>query len=218
MVSRIIITILVLLSVFKLNAQISLGGGLNSVAAFGIKNPYLGLNILGEYRQDDLGYSARFYTTLPQNDAAIFVTMDPINQNDSLTLDLGGNLTYNYNVLEVGKRYYFGRDLDFGPALYLNSHFAFMLNSVKVKTDSFDETRYKFPSGYVDKGRIFAVAVGANVGAQYAFYYGTYFLDFGFNYILTGMANNEVASYASTPKQLFFTFNLGFKKTIFADF
>jgi hypothetical protein len=218
MLNRILLTVILIFTLNGYNSQVSIGGGFNSVAAFGIKNPYLGMNLLGEYRQDDLAYFARFYSTLPQNDAAIYVSMTPLNSNDSLTLNLNGNLTYSYNALEFGKRYYFGKDLDFGPSAYLSTHFSLLMNTVKVKTDSFDETRYSFPTGYVDKGRIFAFALCGTAGAQYALYYGTYYFDLGINYILTGLPNNEVASAATTVKQLFFTFNVGFKKNIFTNF
>jgi hypothetical protein len=204
---------------FALNAQVTIGGGLNSVAAFGIKNPYLGLNFQGEYREDDLAYFAKFYTTLPQNDAKFQISMDPINSNDSLSLSLPATLKYRYNVLELGKRYYWGKDLDFGPSAYGSSHFLLMMNSAKLSDDiTFDKSRYQYPSGYVNKGKVFAVGIGLNAGVQYAFYYGTYFADLGFNYIFTALPNNEVASLVTTFKQVFFVFNIGFKKTIFTDY
>lgn len=218
MLSRLLILCLLIFSSFGLYAQISIGGGFNSVAAIGIKNPYLGLNFSGEYRNDDMSYFAKFYTTLPQNDAAVYVTMTPINSTDSFNYDLPGFLTYRYNVLEFGKRFYYAKDLEFGPAAYLSSHFAIMMNTVGVKTDAYDKSRYTYPTGYVDKGKIYAAAVGLNVGGQYSFYYGSYFLDFGLNYLLTGLPNNDLASSSTAVRQLFFAFNFGFKKTIFTDF
>lgn len=217
MLKNTFLSLVFVLSIFSLKSQVSLGGGINTVAAFGVKNPYLGFNLLGEYRQEDLSYFVKYYNTLKQNQAAVTVSMIPLNQNDSISLSLNGNLTYGYSVLEFGKRQYFAKDYDFGPAVFYSSHFALMMNPVGITTDSFDEKRYSFPDDYTNKGRLFAIAVGLNAGAQYSFYYGTYYLDLGFNYILTALPNNYLASNVS-PNQLFFAFNLGFKKNIFNDF
>jgi hypothetical protein len=75
----------------------------------------------------------------------------------------------------------------------------------------------------VDKARIYSLAAGINLGAQYAFFHGTYYLDFGLNYTLIANSSNsfnQMQQFSSfnSYRQLFFVFNLGFKKTIFYDF
>ena len=93
MLKRFYILCLFLMYVSVLKAQVSLGGGLNSVAAIGIKNPYLGMNLLGEYRQDDLSYFVKYFTSLPQTDSQVLIPMDEL-----------------YNVLDsdesISKKYY----------------------------------------------------------------------------------------------------------------
>ncbi len=211
------LSVIFILSVFKMNSQVSIGGGINTVAAFGVKNPYVGFNLLGEYREDDLSYFVKYYNTFKQNHTAVAISMISLDQNDSISLNLNGNLTYGYSVFEFGKRQYFAKDFDFGPAVFYSSHFALMMNPVGVITDKFDEKRYKFPDDYTNKGKLFALAIGLNAGTQYSFYYGTYYLDIGFNYILNTLPNNYLASNIN-PNQLFFAFNLGFKKNIFTNF
>lgn len=204
-------------------SQVIVGGGFNSIGAVNIKQPYLGINLLGEYRNDDMAYFAKFYTTLPQNDSETFIQMEPLNPEELINLQLNGLSRYNYNVLEFGKKNFYGEDLDFGPAGYLSSHFSLIMNTLRLKTDEFDESRYRFPDGYVDKARIYSLAAGINLGAQYAFFHGTYYLDFGLNYTLIANSSNsynQMQQFSSfnSYRQLFFVFNLGFKKTIFYDF
>jgi hypothetical protein len=62
-------------------SQLIVGGGFNSIGAVSIKQPYLGINLLGEYRNDDMAYFAKFYTTLPQNDSQILIQMDPLKKD-----------------------------------------------------------------------------------------------------------------------------------------
>ena len=220
MFNRYLFLVFLIINVFDLKSQLSLGGGVNSIAVIDIKNPYLGFNLLGEYREDDLGYFAKFYSTLPQNDSQSILFLDPIDPNEPFSYDLNITTNYRYNVLEFGKKYFFGKDLDFGFGGYLSSHFALIMNIVNAKTDKFDETRYKLPFGYSEKGKIYGIAGGVNAGAQYAFYYGTYFMDFGLNYIITAIPSKDLAQQQymqnfSSYRQLFFVFNFGIKKTIF---
>ncbi len=224
MLKRFYILCLFLMYVSVLKAQVFLGGGLNSVAAFGIKNPYLGMNLLGEYRQDDLSYFVKYFTSLPQTDSQVLIPMDDVIAGDfTSNYTLNSNLTYRYSVLELGKRYYYGKDLDFGPATYFSSHLALIMNEIKLKNDSFDETKYRLPSDYIEKGKLYALAAGLNAGLQYSFYYGTFFADCGLNYVITVLNSPTILQQSSINdfssfKQLFFVFNFGFKKTIFVNY
>lgn len=196
------------------------GGGLNSIGVIKIKQPYLGYNLVGEYKLDDMAYFAKFYSTLPQNDSETLIQMEPLNPEELINLQLSGLSRYNYNVLEFGKKNFYAQDLDFGPAGYLSSHFSLIMNTMRLKTDGFDESRYRFPDGYVDKARIYSLAAGINLGVQYAFFHGTYYLDFGLNYTLIARSSNsfqQMQQYSTfnSYRQLFMVFNLGFKKTIF---
>ncbi len=220
---RITIICLFLLNLYSLNSQVSIGGGFNSIAVLDVKNPYVGINLLGEYREDDLGYFAKFYTTLPQFDSRSSLALDPIDPNEQYFYDLNVSTNYKYNVLEFGKKYFYGKDLDFGFGGYLSSHLSLIMNTVNVQADKFDETRYKLPFGYSDKGKIYGIAAGLNAGAQYAFYYGTYYIDFGLNYIITAIPSKTLSQQQymqnfSSYRQLFFVFNIGIKKTIFSTY
>jgi hypothetical protein len=223
MLNKVALLFLLVINISVLDAQLMLGGGLNSVGALNIKQPYIGVNLLGEYRDDDMAYFAKFYTTVPQNDSETLIQMEPLNPEEMINLQLNGFSRYNYNVLEFGKKNFYGQDLDFGPAGYLSSHFSFIMNTLSLKTESFDDSRYRFPDGYVDKSRIYSLAAGINLGAQYAFFHGTYYLDFGLNYTLMASSSNsfqQMQQYSTfnSYRQLFFVFNLGFKKTIFNVF
>jgi hypothetical protein len=223
MLNKFAFLLLFILNISVFHSQLILGGGFNSIGAVNIKQPYLGANLLGEYRDDDIAYFAKFYTTLPQKDSETLIEMEPLNPEELINLQLSGLSRYNYNVLEFGKKNFYGQDLDFGPAGYLSSHFSLIMNTLSLKTDEFDESRYRFPAGYVDKSRIYSIAAGINLGAQYAFFHGTYYLDFGLNYTLIASSSNsfqQMQQYSSfnSYRQLFFVFNLGFKKTIFNVF
>lgn len=223
MLNKFAFLLLFILNISVFHSQLILGGGFNSIGAVNIKQPYLGANLLGEYRDDDIAYFAKFYTTLPQKDSETLIEMEPLNPEELINLQLSGLSRYNYNVLEFGKKNFYGQDLDFGPAGYLSSHFSLIMNTLSLKTDEFDESRYRFPDGYVDKSRIYSIAAGINLGAQYAFFHGTYYLDFGLNYTLIASSSNsfqQMQQYSSfnSYRQLFFVFNLGFKKTIFNVF
>jgi hypothetical protein len=222
MLSRVVFIFLVVLNVFGVKSQLTLGGGLSSVGAIDIKNPYVGINLLGEYREDDMAYFARFYSTLPQFDSDTSVQMFNINKDENLNFFLNGTTNYNYNVLEVGKRNFYGKDLEFGFAGYMSSHFSLIMNTLSFKNEAFDQSRYKFPDGYVDKAKIYALAGGINLGAQYALFYGTYFLDFGLNYVLMARPNQSFSQEQfqnfNSYRQFFFVANFGFKKTIFNSY
>jgi len=124
MMLRVTFIFLVVLNVFGVKSQLTLGGGLSSVGAIDVKNPYVGFNLLGEYREDDMAYFTRFYSTLPQFDSKTIIHMNPLNPNEEINLDLNGTVNYNYNVLEFGKRNFYGKDLEFGFAGYMSSHFS----------------------------------------------------------------------------------------------
>ena len=219
---RITIICLILLNLFSLNSQVIIGGGFNSIGVLDIKKPYLGLNLLGEYREDEMSYFIKFYSTLPQYDSQSLISLEPNNPNEINSLDVNVLRNYKYNVVEFGKKYYYGKDLDFGPAGYLSSHFALIMNTVKAKVDDFDQNRYKLPYGYTDKGKIYAVSAGLNAGVQYAYFYGTYFIDFGLNYIISYFPSTSFSQQhmqnLSSFRQLFFVCNIGIKKTIHSTY
>ncbi len=201
---------------YRANAQLSLGGGLNSVVAFGIKKPYLGIHLFGEYREDEQSYYAKLSSTLSQTELSGTLDLQSNIPNDtsSFAAVVDASQTFKYTNIEVGKRYYFGRDLDFGLSGYGGSHFNLAINSVNLKTGSFDNTHYSLPSDTPYTGHILGVGVGLNGGVQYGFYFGHLYFDAGFNYLLTAMPSNALASSSTSIKQVVFVFNLGFKRTL----
>jgi len=93
------------------------------------------------------------------------------------------------------------------------------MNTVGFKSESYDKSKYKIPDGFVDKAKLYALAGGINLGAQYALFYGTYFLDFGVTYVLMSRSSQSLQNEAQFPhfinsyRQFFFLPIFEFKKT-----
>lgn len=189
------------------------GGGINSIVAFGVKKPYIGLQVLVEKREEDQSLYGKISSTLPQKEADLLITLDPVDVTKS-PLDVSTHLTYNYTNLEFGKRYYYSDDIDFGYSFFGGSHIALTFNQLKLVTASYDRSQYIFPSAQPTRGSIFALAVGLNGGFQKGFYFGTIYADAGLNYYLRAIPSNDLASYTTSFKSLNFVFNVGFKRTI----
>jgi hypothetical protein len=67
-----------------------------------------------------------------------------------------------------------------------------------------------------DKGSIISLAAGLQGGMKYTIpATGTFYFDINGQYALFGKANNITASNSQLYSQLFFTFNVGFRKDLY---
>ena len=184
-------------------SQFNLGAGIHSVKGFNEKSPFLGLAVFGEKMDDMRSIYGQFSMTL-NNKVEDFYAGPYL-----------GNFTYRYNSLELGRRNYFGEDLEFGLGYYLAEHVTVSYNTVGIELK--DTTLNVLPSDIPRKGNILGVYVGGNIGIQYAFVTGTFFLDAGFNYALFWNPNNTTSSqYVNNGlfSPININLNFGFKKTL----
>jgi hypothetical protein len=184
-------------------SQFNLGTGIHAVKGFNEKSPFVGLAVFGEKMDDMRSIYGQFSMTLNNN------------VEDFYAGPYLGNFTYRYNSLELGRRNYFGEDLEFGLGYYLAENVTVSYNTVGIELK--DTTLNVLPSEIPRKGNVLAVYVGGSIGLQYAFVRGTFFLDAGFNYAIFGNANNTTsAQYISNGlfSPICINLNFGFKKTL----
>jgi hypothetical protein len=195
-------------------SQLAIGGGLNSVVAFGVKKPYAGMHLFGEMREDDQSYYVKLSSTLKQVILQDTIDLTPIDE----TLSMGStniDLTFKYTNIEVGKRYYFGQDIDFGFSAFGGSHVSLIFNKASIRPGNYDESLYQEPVS--ETGNVLSLAVGLNGGVQQAYYFGTLYFDAGLNYLITAIPSNQLASDCISNgivRSVSFTFNIGYKRSI----
>ena len=200
-----ILTLCLLFNSFNsIHSQIYVGLGLDAIKGFTVKNPYVGMSLMLERQEAEHAVYARFCSTLSKAEKQEYQIEDTIN----------GNLTYRYNTLEIGRRNYYGNDLEYGIGFYTAEHVTISYNRVGINFLN-APTNYTLPSSIPASGNILSFAIGANAGMQYAFVRGILFSEIGFNYSLTGgMPNNITAQSSSSYSGITFTTNFGIKKMI----
>jgi hypothetical protein len=199
---------LLLISFQSVHSQIYAGIGLDAIKGFTVANPYAGMSLMIERQEDEHSMYARFCTTLNKNEKQEYLIVDTIV----------GNLTYRYNTLEVGRRNYYGNDLEYGLGFFTAEHVTISYNRVGINFLN-APTNYSLPSTIPASGNILSFAIGANAGVQYAFVRGVIFSEIGFNYSLTGgMPSNATAQSTSSYSGITFTANFGVKKMIRYDY
>jgi hypothetical protein len=193
-------------------AQLTLGGGLHSAAAFG-DQVYPGMHLLGEYFQDnESSMYAKVGLTFSRNLADIqYTNLTPID----LTQPSGSTgVTFNYTTIELGKRAYFSKDPEYGLALFGGTNMTLSFNRIALA--EYDKTRYSATNAI--SGSVMGFALGLNGGIQNTSYFGTIYFDTGLSYILMALPSNAVAGeilQSGAYKQLYFVFNVGFKRNLF---
>lgn len=191
-------------SFHTLHSQIYVGLGVDAIKGFTVRNPYIGMSLLMERQDAEHSVYARFCSTLSKPEKQEYLIDDTIT----------GNLTYRYNTLEIGRRNYYGNDLEFGFGFYTAEHVTISYNRVGINFLN-APSNYTLPSTIPGSGNILSFAIGANAGIQYAFVRGILFSEIGFNYALTGgMPNNVTAQNSSSYSGITFTANFGFKKAL----
>ena len=188
----------------SVHSQIYTGIGLDGIKGFTVVNPYAGMSLLLEKQDDEHSMYARFCSTLSKNEKEKYLIVDTMI----------GNLTYRYNTLEIGRRNYYGNDLEYGLGFFTAEHVTVSYNRVGINLLN-APSNYSLPSSIPASGNILSFAIGANAGIQYAFVRGIIYSEIGFNYSLTGgMPNNATAQSTSSYSGITFTANVGFKKMI----
>lgn len=192
----------------SVHSQIYAGIGLDGIKGFTVVNPYAGMSLLLEKQDDEHSMYARFCSTLSKNEKEEYLIVDTII----------GNLTYRYNTLEIGRRNYYGNDLEYGLGFFTAEHVTVSYNRVGINLLN-APSNYSLPSSIPASGNILSFAIGANAGVQYAFVRGIIYSEIGFNYSLTGgMPNNVTAQSTSSYSGITFTVNFGVKKMIRYDY
>ena len=199
---------LLLISFQSVHSQIYAGIGLDAIKGFTVANPYAGMSVMLERQEDEHSVYARFCSTLSKNEKQEYLIVDTIV----------GNLTYRYNTLEVGRRNFYGDDLEYGLGFFTAEHITISYNRVGINFLN-APSNYSLPSTIPASGNILSFALGANAGVQYAFVRGILFSEIGFNYSLTGgMPSNATAQSTSSYSGITFTANFGVKKMIRYDY
>ena len=211
------IFVIIFLSSYSFHSfsQLAIGGGLNSVVAFGVKKPYPGLHLFGEMREDDQSYYVKISSTLKQASLQGNLALEPILAETD-TASTSVDLMFKYTNIEVGKRYYFGQDIDYGFSAFGGSHVSMIFNKASIRPGNYDKSMYQTPIS--ESGSILGLAVGLNGGVQQAYYFGTIYFDAGLNYLITAIPSNQLASDCISTyglvKSVSFTFNIGYKRSI----
>ncbi len=191
-------------------AQLTLGGGLHSAAAFG-DQVYPGIHLLGEYFQDnESSMYAKVGFTLSRNMSEVEFTLEPFDYG----VDYKTGVTFNYTTIELGKRAYFSKDPEYGLALFGGSNMTLSFN--RISLGDYDKSLYVTPNP--SSGSIMGFSLGLNGGLQNMFYFGTIYFDAGLSYNLMAFPSNAMSSRfmeLGAYRQLYFVFNFGFKRNLF---
>lgn len=203
-------------------SQFGIGGGLSGLYGFGSPKSFSGFNLLAELPQDDeMTYFGKITYLFPRTDDKSYLEF--LNNNNPM---LSGqtfeyNFSMDYLLLEGGKRYYIGEGYESGLAGYGSSNIVLILNSVRKNFDykEFNASDYNIETVSPERGRIFSLGLGLNVGGKYTVpsINGAFYADLGLNYLLLQpMFSNQTSVGGSTfIRSLFFTFNLGFRKNFY---
>jgi hypothetical protein len=199
-------------------SQFAVGGGPALLKAFGVQQPYLGFQIMGEYPIDEQSsYYGKLSFYGKHNGLSTLVAVNAIDINTQPSfLEINSRNSFNYTSIEGGRRYYFGNGYDYGFAPYGGTHLMAVFNTAKLETDDFDQSKYQL-ANIETKGNIFSWAFGLSGGIKNDFTWGTLYFDASFDYFILLQSTNNLAtsSFNEHGSQLLFTFGLGYKKTIF---
>ena len=203
------------------SGQVGISAGTSVLSAFGKPRPYGGFHISVEVPRDDAtsvyGRITQHFKQVNEQPSAVSLIANELTTIPySYTIDGFGLM--NYTILEGGTRYYMGNGYDFGWSAYGGTNFMVVFNSVKMNLDDYDQVAYEPVGNYERKGSILSFGGGISGGVKYTIpSAGTFYFDTGITYILTGFPSNQLASDQAVIafSQLFFNFNLGFRKDIF---
>ena len=225
MKSLIITSFLFLVPVFSF-AQISFDGGTGYLKGFGATKGFTNLHLGVEIpRATDQSIYGRFSYYFPVSEPTILstsVTANNMNTNP-YNLIVNYDRSTNYSLFEGGTRRYIGNDYDYGFSGYSGSNFMVIVNKVKNNYSKYDasglytwENNYSLSPGEEREGTVLSIALGLQAGVKYTFpAVGTIYADLSGQYILFGQASNLTAYNSSLLSNLFFIFNVGFRKDLY---
>lgn len=197
-------------------AQVSINAGTSMLVGFTSPGPWGGFHIGVEVPRDDAvsiyGRYTHHFKRYGDSLAAYAVPIDPGSFLPTQSVMTAPSM--NYNIIEGGTRYYLGNGFDYGFAAYGGSCLMLIFNTVKAKTEAFDESLYKLDESSRYEGSIFSLAFGLGGGVKYSTVrFGTYYLDLNLAYMIFGQPNNANI-YGNLYNPLIFNFNLGWRKDI----
>lgn len=209
-----------------ISAQISFDGGTGVLKGFGAPKSFANLHLGIEIpRSTDQSIYGRFSYYFPVSESSILSTVVTGNNTNvnPYNLTVNYNRTTNYTLFEGGTRRYIGNDYDYGFSGYSGTNFMVIVNKVKNKYASTDATgQYSWVNDYSlspseeREGTVLSIAVGLQAGVKYTFpAIGTMYADLSGQYLLFGQASNQTAYSSGLLSNLFFIFNLGFRKDLY---
>jgi hypothetical protein len=208
-------------------AQYSVSAGTSMIKAFGVQGVYPGFHIGLELSKDEQSTLYGRIGIYPgkKNEAqdGIAYTISKDGSANPYSYPLTAMEKYNYTIIELGKRFYFGNGFDNGFGFYGGSNLNFVFNKVQfTDIQKYDAAIYDLYVGdqlVKDESRafgsIFGLSFGLNAGIKNSFYFGTLYLDGGISYPILAQPSNIIASYTSMYKPLIFSVSLGFRKDFY---
>lgn len=209
-----------------ISAQISFDGGTGVLKGFGapksFTNLHLGIEIPRSTDQSIYGRFSYYFPVTETTNLSTYVTGNNINVNP-YNLTVNYDRSTNYTLFEGGSRRYIGNDYDYGFSGYSGTNFMIILNKVKNNYATTDatgqytwENNYSLSPGEEREGTVLSIAVGLQAGVKYTFpAIGTIYADLSGQYLLLGQASNQTAYSSGLLSNLFFIFNLGFRKDLY---
>lgn len=208
-------------------AQYSISVGPSMIKPFGGAGVFPGFHVGVELTKDEesslYGRIGIYPGKKIDAQAGYVYTVSKDGTANPYSYELSASEKYNYTVIELGKRFYFGNGFDNGFGFYGGTNLNFVFNKVKfTDIENYDATIYDLYVGdelVKDKSRafgsIFGLAFGLNAGIKNSFYFGTLYLDAGISYPILAQPSNTIASYSSMYQPLIFNINLGFRKDFY---
>jgi len=207
-------------------AQVSFDGGSGILKGFGapksFANVHLGIEVP---RSTDQSIYGRFSYFFPVNEGANLSTNVTANNFSVNPYNLTVNFdrSTNYSLFEGGTRRYVGNDYDYGFSGYSGSNFMVIVNKVKNNYEKEDATgqytwanNYSLSPGEELEGTVLSIGVGLQAGVKYTFpAIGTVYADLSGEYLLFGQASNQTAYNSQLLSNIFFIFNVGFRKDLY---
>jgi hypothetical protein len=206
-------------------SQISFDGGTGYLKGFGttkgFTNLHLGVEIPRSTDQSIYGRFSYFFPVSEPISLATSVTAINMNTNP-YNLTVNYDRSTNYSLFEGGTRRYVGNDYDYGFSGYTGSNFMIIVNKVKntyadtAATGQYWENNYTLSPGEEREGTVLSIALGLQAGIKYTFpAVGTLYADLSGQYVLFGQASNQTAFSSGLLSNIFFIFNVGFRKDLY---
>jgi hypothetical protein len=224
MKSLIITSFLFLVPLFSFS-QVSFDGGTGFLQGFGATKGFTNLHLGIEIpRATDQSIYGRFSYFFPVKEQDLLTQVYSTDINIvPYTLDVNYNLSTNYSIFEGGTRRYIGNDYDYGFSGYSGTNVMLIINKVKSTFSSTSTTGKPWENDYIldpalepREGTILSFALGLQGGIKYTFpAVGTVYADLSGQYVLFGLASNNTASSSALLSNLFFIFNVGFRKDLY---